>query len=127
VNLAKKTFIYSNNTNDIENVKLAINEVTKNMRVSLEIEKRDFNKRYMKVQKEIEELPVKELEMISIERKYKMDDNYYTFFLQKRAEAEILKSSNSPDNDILDKARVMSITNAGTKSKNTMMFYYLVC
>ncbi|MCE5332403.1 MAG: polysaccharide biosynthesis tyrosine autokinase [Bacteroidales bacterium] len=120
--LSEKNFYYSKYTNDIENVKLAINEVIKNMRVSLDIEKSDFNKRYMKVQEEIEELPVKELEMISIERKYKMDDNYYTFFLQKRAEAEILKSSNSPDNDILDKARIMSITNAGTKSKNTMMF-----
>jgi len=67
-------------------------------------------------------LPKKELEMISIERKYKMDDNYYTFFLQKRAESEILKASNTPDNNILDKARVISVTNSEKKSKTTLMF-----
>jgi capsular exopolysaccharide synthesis family protein len=92
------------------------------MRAALDIEKNDFNKRYAIVNKEIEELPKKELEMISIERKYKMDDNYYTFFLQKRAESEILKASNTPDNNILDKARVLSITNSGKKSKTTLMF-----
>jgi hypothetical protein len=92
------------------------------MRAGIQIEKNEFNNRNAKVQSEINQLPSKELEMISIERKYKMDDNYYTFFLQKRAEAEILKSSNTPDNNILDTARIMSITNGGTKSKTTMMF-----
>jgi capsular exopolysaccharide synthesis family protein len=51
-----------------------------------------------------------------------MDDNYYTFFLQKRAESLILKASNTPDNNILDKARIISITNAGKKSKTILMF-----
>ena len=53
-----------------------------------------------------------------------MDDNYYTFFLQKRAEAEILKSSNTPDNDVLDKARVITMINGGTQQK-TMLMYLL--
>jgi tyrosine-protein kinase Etk/Wzc len=120
--IPSKNIYYSKYTNDIENVKKVVNEVTKNMRKSLEIEKADFNSRYSKVRKEIDELPEKELEMISIERRYKMDDNYYTFFLQKRAEAEILKSSNTPDNNILDKARVITVTNGGTQSKTTMTF-----
>ncbi len=113
---------YNKFTKEMDGVKQAINEVVKSMRVSLEIEKTDFNRRMAEVNKEIEELPEKELEMISIERKYKMDDNYYTFFLQKRAESEILKASNTPDNNILDKARIMSITNSGKRSKTTLMF-----
>ncbi len=113
---------YAKFTKEMDGVKQAINEVVKSMRVSLEIEKTDFNRRMAEVNKEIEELPEKELEMISIERKYKMDDNYYTFFLQKRAESEILKASNTPDNNILDKARIMSITNSGKRSKTTLMF-----
>lgn len=113
---------YSKFTKEMDGVKQTINEVVKSMRVSLEIEKNDFNRRMAEVNKEIEELPEKELEMISIERKYKMDDNYYTFFLQKRAESEILKASNTPDNNILDKARIMSITNSGKRSKTTLMF-----
>lgn len=120
--LSEKNFFYTKYTRDIENIKAAINEVTKSMRSAFDIEKNDFNNRYSKVQSELAQLPAKELEMISIERKFKMDDNYYTFFLQKRAEAEILKSSNTPDNNVLDKARVIALTNAGTKSKSTMTF-----
>jgi len=120
--LSVKNMYYAKYSKEIDNVKKTALEVVKNMRVSLEIEKADFTKRFSLVKKEIEELPTKELEMIAIERKYKMDDNYYTFFLQKRAESEILKSSNTPDNNILDKARVLSVTNGDKKSKTTLMF-----
>ncbi len=123
--LSEKNMYYSKYTNDINNLKKAINEVTKNMRLSLKIEKEEFKKRYDIVQNEIRELPKKEIEMISIERKYKVDDNYYTFFLQKRAESEILKSSNTPDNNILDKARIKSLTNGSDKSQSTLIFLFL--
>jgi len=115
---------YAKYTKQIERAKLTVLEVIKNMRASLNIEKADFYKRLGVVNKEIEELPKKELEMIAIERKYKMDDNYYTFFLQKRAESLILKASNTPDNNILDKARIISITNSGKRSK-TILIYLL--
>jgi uncharacterized protein involved in exopolysaccharide biosynthesis len=120
--LSEKNFFYTKYTRDIENIKAAITEVTKSMRAAFDIGKNDFNKRYSKVQSELAELPAKELEMISIERKFKMDDSYYTFFQQKRAEAEILKSSNTPDNNVLDKARVIALTNGGTKSRSTLVF-----
>jgi len=113
---------YAKYTKQIETAKLTVLEVIKSMKASLNIEKNDFNKRLSVVNKEIEELPKKELEMISIERKYKMDDNYYTFFLQKRAESEILKASNTPDNNILDKARVITTTNTGKRSKTILVF-----
>lgn len=113
---------YAKYTKQIETAKQTVMEVIKSMRASLDIEKNDFNKRLAVVNKEIEELPKKELEMIAIERKYKMDDNYYTYFLQKRAESEILKASNTPDNNILDKARVMTVTNSGKKNKTILMF-----
>jgi capsular exopolysaccharide synthesis family protein len=120
--VTEKNMYYAKYSKEIENVTKTIMEVVKSMRASLNIEKNDFTTRFAKVKQEIEELPKKELEMIAIERKYKMDDNYYTFFLQKRAESEILKASNTPDNNILDKARVLSVTNADTKSKKTLIF-----
>ncbi|MDD4990742.1 MAG: polysaccharide biosynthesis tyrosine autokinase [Paludibacter sp.] len=118
----EKNFYYAKYTKQIESAKGTVLEIIRNMRTALDIEKNDFNKRLSGVNKEIEELPKKELEMISIERKYKVDDNYYTFFLQKRAESQILKASNTPDNELLDKARVLSITNSDKKSKTTLMF-----
>ncbi|HEY5592720.1 MAG TPA: polysaccharide biosynthesis tyrosine autokinase [Paludibacter sp.] len=123
--VSEKNPYYAQDTKKIENAKNTVMEVVKSMRASLEIEKNDFNKRYAKVNKEIEDLPKKELEMIAIERKYKMDDNYFTFFLQKRAESDILKASNSADNIILDKARVISVTNSDKKSKTLLMFLLL--
>jgi len=121
-NVTEKNLYYAKYTKEIQSVTVTINEVVKNMRVALEIEKNDFYKRMATVNKDIEDLPNKELEMNSIDRKYKMNDNYYTFFLQKKAESQILKASNTPDNNILDKARVLSVTNSGKKSKTTLMF-----
>jgi tyrosine-protein kinase Etk/Wzc len=123
--LSEKNMFHAKYTRDIENVKVAINEVVKNMQKSNDIQKQDLNRRYIDVQKEIQNLPEKELEMIGIERNYRMNDSYYTMFLQKRAEAQILKASNTPDNNILDRARTTSVTNHGEKSKTTMIFLVL--
>lgn len=120
--LTEKNVYYAKYTKDIDNVKTAIEEVVTSMRASLEIEKEDLRKRYEEVEKSIKTLPKKELQMVAIERNYRIDDNYYTFFLQKRAEAEIQKASNTPDNSIMDKARTTAIMNAKAKSKTTSTY-----
>lgn len=123
--LPEKSMFYTKYTREIETVKSAINEMVKNMQASMDIQKKDLSRRQSEVQKEINQLPAKELEMIGIERRYKMNDSYYTLFLQKRAEAEILKASNTPDNNILDRARVLDIVNQGDKPKTTLLFLLL--
>ena len=120
--LTEKNVYYAKYTKDIENVKTAIEEVVTSMRASLEIEKADLNSRYRDVEKSIRQLPEKELEMVAIERNYRIDENYYTFFRQKRAEAEIQKASNTPDNSIMDKARTTAVMNAKAKSKTTTTY-----
>ena len=120
--LTEKNVYYAKYTKDIENVKTAIEEVVTSMRASLEIEKTDLDNRYKEVERAIKQLPQKELQMVAIERNYRIDDNYYTFFLQKRAEAEIQKASNTPDNSIMDKARTTAIMNAKAKSKTTSTY-----
>ena len=120
--LTEKNVYYAKYTKDIENVKTAIEEVVTSMRASLEIEKEDLKRRTMEAEREIKKLPEKELQMVAIERNYRIDDNYYTFFLQKRAEAEIQKASNTPDNSIMDKARTTAIMNAKAKSKTTSKY-----
>lgn len=120
--LTERNVYYAKYTKDIENVKKAIEEVVGSMRASLEIEKEDLQNRYKDVERSIKQLPEKELQMVAIERNYRIDDNYYTFFLQKRAEAEIQKASNTPDNSIMDKARTTAIMNAKAKSKTTSTY-----
>lgn len=116
---------YPKFTREIENLKKSINEVIKNMRASLSIEKKDLSAKLSNVKKEIISLPQKEMEMVALERKYRVDDNYYTFFLQKRAEAAIQKASNSPDNSILDKARYIGPINSSIIRK-TYLTYGLI-
>jgi capsular exopolysaccharide synthesis family protein len=124
--LTEKNVFYAKYTKDIENVKLTIAEVIKSMRKSLEIEKQDLKERYAEVERDIKRLPEKELQMVAIERNYRIDDNYYTFFLQKRAESEIQKASNTPDNEILDRARTTTkLVNEKVKKK-TMSTYLAV-
>jgi len=123
--LTEKNVYYAKYTKDIENIKTSIEEVVSTMRASLEIEKADLQRRMDEVEHSIKQLPKKELQMVAIERNYRIDDNYYTFFLQKRAEAEIQKASNTPDNSIMDKARTTAIMNAKAKSK-TMTTYLII-
>ena len=120
--LTEKNVYYAKFTKDINNVTAAIEEVVTSMRASLEIEKADLKRRYEEVETSIKTLPEKELQMVAIERNYRIDDNYYTFFLQKRAESEIQKASNTPDNSIMDKARTISIMNSKAKSRTTSTY-----
>ena len=120
--LTEKNVYYAKYSKDMDNVKMAIEELVKSMRATLEIEKSDLKLRMDEVDREIAKLPEKELEMVAIERNYRIDDNYYTFFLQKRAEAEIQKASNTPDNSIMDKARTLSIMNSKMKKKTTTKY-----
>ena len=116
-----KSPLYAKYVREMESLKNSINEAVKNMRASMDIERNDLNSKLASVNQDISTLPGKEMQLIGIERKYRVDDNYYTFFLQKRAEAAIQKASNSPDNYVLDRARIIALTNSSTKSRNIMM------
>jgi uncharacterized protein involved in exopolysaccharide biosynthesis len=120
--LSPKNVYYAKYTSDINNVKSAISEVVHSMRTSLDIEKKDLEVRLREVEREIQGLPEKELQMVAIERNYRIDDNYYTFFLQKRAESEIQKAGNTPDSEIMDRARTTYAMNSKEKRKNTMTY-----
>ena len=120
--LSERNVYYAKYTNDINNVKIAIAELVESMKMSLNIEKQDLTNRLKEVEKDIQLLPEKELQMVAIERNYRIDDNYYTFFLQKRAEAEIQKARNTPDSEIMDRARTTRSMNSKEKRKNMVAY-----
>ena len=123
--LSDKNVYYQKYSNDIANVKSAIREVIRSMRASIQIEKKDLAERSRSVEHAIQNLPEKELQMVAIERNYRIDDNYYTFFLQKRAEAEIQKASNVPDNEILDRARTTATVNSNAKQRKYTNYFLI--
>ena len=110
---------------EIKIIKQTMSEVIKSMRKSLDIEKKETDRKLEEIQQELNNLPGKELELIAIERKYKLDEAYVTFFMQKRSEALIQKASNRSDHSILDKARILQMTNAKEPAK-TRSTYLLI-
>jgi tyrosine-protein kinase Etk/Wzc len=57
-----------------------------------------------KTETEVRKLPLTERQFINIQRDFNINDQIYTFLLEKRAEAGITKASNIADHKILDLA-----------------------
>ncbi len=65
-------------------------------------------------------LPRTEMNMVSMQRKFNLNDVIYTFLLQKRSEAAISLASNYPDYEIVEPAR--TITSKVISPKNMVNY-----
>ncbi|MEE4198445.1 MAG: polysaccharide biosynthesis tyrosine autokinase [Bacteroidales bacterium] len=68
------------------------------------INRQKLNQEIAQIENEINRLPQNERSLVNIEREYKLNNELYTFLLEKRAEAGITKASNVSKNKILDVA-----------------------
>jgi len=112
---------YEKYSDELTRIRSAMEDALKNVQAGFEIEKQDINNQSQKATTQLESLPEIENKMRNFERQYKMNDAYYTYLLQKRAEVQIQQASNVPDNTILERARMISVTNGGEKSRSLMM------
>ncbi len=90
----------------IENIRLALIENVNNLIKTTDLTLDNINERIAKVDIEIQKLPITEKQLLNIQRKFVLNDNLYTYLLEKRAEAGISKASNIPENKIIDRAMV---------------------
>lgn len=90
-----------------ENIKYLIN--TNNIQLN------SIEDRLRKENAQISALPGTERQLVGIERKYKLNDNIYTYMLEKKAEAQVAKASNLTENDVLESAK---LTQPGPISPN---------
>jgi capsular exopolysaccharide synthesis family protein len=108
---AQKQTILENFTNNLNTLTLSLNEL-------------DY--RQDKLSKEISKLPRTEMNMVSMQRKFNVNDVIYTFLLQKRSEAYISLASNFPDYEIVEPARnITSKIVSPKKAINYMMALFL--
>jgi capsular exopolysaccharide synthesis family protein len=70
-------------------------------------------------------IPETERSLIGIQRSFKINNDIYTFLLQKRAESAIAKASNMPDSQIIDDARAMN-TNPISPKKTSLYLISLI-
>ena len=90
-----------------ENIKYLIN--TNNIQLNA------IEERLRKENAQISALPGTERQLVGIERKYKLNDNIYTYMLEKKAEAQVAKASTLTENDVLETAK---LTQPGPISPN---------
>ena len=93
----------------IKSTKSKIIENIENIISSSELSLNDINARIGEFDKLISSLPKSERKLVSIERKFSLNETTYTYLLEKRAEASIAKAGNVADNKIVDKARLTSV------------------
>ena len=70
----------------------------------------NLENRIRKSESEARNLPQKERMLINYERKFSLSQETYNYLMQRRAEAQILKASNTPDNEIIDYASTKRAT-----------------
>ncbi len=90
--------------NQITNLR---NSIMENISYNLNKNKialQEIDNRLSKYYEQISRLPRTQQQLVGIERKYKLNDEIYTFLLEKRAEAQIATASNAPDYEIIDPA-----------------------
>jgi capsular exopolysaccharide synthesis family protein len=98
----QKQQIIENVTNNLNTLSLSLNEL---------------NYRSEKASKEISALPKTELNMVGMQRTFNLNNQIYTFLLQKRSEAAIAMASNYPDYEILESAREITSRIVAPKKK----------
>lgn len=79
-----------------------VNNLVSNTQMSIA----EVDKRIGKAELESRNLPHKQRKLIGYQRKFELNQNTYNYLMQRRAEAQILKASNTPDNEIIDIARL---------------------
>ncbi len=89
----------------IESARLVLREHIFNQLKISDIALTDIDQRLRFAEQEIRKLPAKEQEFLNMSRSYEINNQFYTYLLQKRAEAGISNASNVPNNKILDRAR----------------------
>ena len=79
-----------------------VNNLVNNAEMSLN----EIDRRIATYETELRQLPAKQQQFINYQRNFKFSEDTYKYLMQRRAEAQILKASNTPDNEILDVARM---------------------
>lgn len=109
-NNSEKNLFLGQIENKIKLQKQAIIENVTNNLNTVNLSQNELNYRADRLSGEISRLPRTELNMVSMQRKFNLSNDIYTFLLQKRSEAAITMASNIPDYEIMEPAREVSIT-----------------
>jgi capsular exopolysaccharide synthesis family protein len=120
ISSTEKNPYYTTLETNIASTKKALLDQVKNSLGLAQITLKDINKRISESEVAIDKLPKTERDLLTIKRKYDVNDATYSFLLEKKADASIAKASNLSDNLIVDPAEI------GLKVYPKKMTIYLI-
>lgn len=99
----------------ISNLRQTIRE---NVRYSLNIAEQDLRKadsRLATIQSQIRQLPETQRNLQTFKRDFRLNDDTYTYLMQKKAESQIARASNLPDYEVFDPPSYASLVSPKSK------------
>lgn len=88
----------------VRTTKDALRETLNGLRRANSLARSENQAQISKANAQASALPVTERQLLGIERKFRLNDELYTFLLETRAEQEMQKASNRADSEIIDPA-----------------------
>lgn len=93
----------------IKNTKEALLETLNGLRQANSISVEENNAQIRRLNNQAAALPGTERQLLGIERKFRLNDELYTFLLERRSELQMQKASNVPDNEVVDYGNVQDV------------------
>lgn len=91
-------------TQKVRSTKEALLETLNGLRRANSLARSENQEQINKVNSQASALPVTERQLLGIERKFKLNNELYTFLLETRANQQMQKASNVADSEIIDPA-----------------------
>lgn len=105
----------------VRNTKDGLIETLNGLKRANNLAKSDNQEQINKVNSQAAALPSTERQLLGIERKFKLNDEMYTFLLETRAEQQMQKASNISDSEVIDPADV-SFCSIVSPNRNKIYF-----
>jgi capsular exopolysaccharide synthesis family protein len=87
---------------------------------------KSLDRRRNEISRQLNNLPVKEQQLVKIQRQYELTSDIYTFLLQRRAEIDISLASEVSEVQIIDPARIERIQKTGTSASMIYAIAFLL-
>ena len=102
----------------------SLDENLRQLLINTRTQVRELNNRIGRINQEVNALPATERRLLSIQRKFTINEGIYNYLLQRRAESAISKAATRPQNSILDEPRVVG--SVFPKKDNNLMIGVLI-
>ncbi len=119
--MGDKNPLQSQYAQKVRATKAALKETLKGMNNANSLAIKENEEQINSINDKATALPRTERQLLGIERKYKLNDELFTFLLEKRALAQMQKASNTADNEMID---YPEYDNKPVKPKKSLIYLF---